>query len=227
MKPTTLLIALLTSLGLTLTSCADDEGSPGDEARCAHVTYELTPSSALIAVGQTRRVTLEARSPDGELSVSDGATAALTGVANAGVVDVRQIDDGGRGAFEVEGLAPGISGFDVQIDGTTMTVPVEVVASPVVELGLTPETPMVNVDESVHITVTAFFADGTSRYVTPWVSWSIAPEGIIEVAESQITGPVTPIVGGRVTGLREGTAVVTARVGQVQAEIPVRVFSPQ
>ena len=171
-----------------------------EEARA--VSLEIEPAASLVAIGEQRRFRAVAVGVDGVRRLLDRGVVWTSSRSDLATVDT-------------QGAATGANLGEVFVrasfEGFEAGAPLQVVALPVVALGLTPETPRVEVGESVHLTVTAVFSDDTSLYVTPHVVWqSAAPE-------------IATVERARVTGQAPGETVMSASIGDVTGTIGVEV----
>lgn len=174
-------------------------GCVADESRM--VALEVSPPVSLTALEEGRQFQAVAIDEDGGRRVLDGA--------------VWTSQDPGLASLSGRGLATGVGLGEAQIhaefEGFEAVASLGVVSHRLTALGLTPETPTVEVGESVHLTVTGTFADGSSAYVTPYVLWESADSAVANIA------------GGRATGLSPGRTTMVARVGGVEGRIGVEV----
>ncbi len=195
----TLLVAAMALVG-----CAEPDEAPDvDEADL--VAIEIEPKSSLTAVGEPRRFEAFGIEASGaRRPISERVTWAL---ADPEIASVDPVGD-------ALGARAGATTLTARLDDLSAEAALVVVPSPVVALGLTPETPRVDVGESVHLTVTALFADDSSGYVTPSVTWRSEDPAVASVEDA------------RVTGLAPGQALMIARIGQVEGSILVQVVSP-
>lgn len=176
-------------------------GDPVERAQeTTPVALTLSPETTLLATGEVR--TLVALGVD-----EDGALRPVT--ASWEVVDPGVLSLEGPG--ELRGAQVGLTEVVARVGALEASAVVEVVPEPVIALGLTPATPRVRPGERVHLTVTATFADDSSRYVTQRVVWAVEPPERLAINQ------------GTVTGLEPGVARVTARIGEVTSHIDVTV----
>ncbi len=177
--------------------------SEPQEGAVAVAALEIVPQTTLFSVGERMPLTIRGVSAQGER-----VTMAQPAQWSTNCPERLGVDSDGV----LEGLGVGLCTVAVEANGLSAEAVVEVVREPVTALGLTPETPLVEVGQGVHLTVTATFADDSSRYVTQRVVWTSSDPSIMTVEE------------GRATGHAPGTAVATALIGDVQGSIEVQVL---
>jgi hypothetical protein len=168
------------------------------------VGLEVAPAVSLAALEEGVQFRAIAVDEFGGRSVLDEGVV-WSAEANRAILDDRGL---ARGAESGEAIIrASYAGFEAEAK-------LGVVAHPLVALGLTPETPMVAVGESVHLTVTGTFADDSSAYVTPYVVWQSLDPTLAGIDQAKVTG----LVPGRTT--------MVARVGEVEGRIDVEVTQP-
>lgn len=140
---------------------------------------------------------------------SDGSSAAISGATwTSSDTSIASIDASGL----VTTGAPGTVTATASYHGVAGSTPLTVLALQSITLG--PASPAVPVGKTIQLVATGHYADGSTADVSAGVAWSSASPG---VATSS---------GYIVTGVTQGTSVVTAAFGAISAEITVTVTAP-
>jgi uncharacterized protein YjdB len=158
---------------------------------------QLTPATLSLPAGITSDVIATG-------VYSDGSTHDLTALVGWGSSDpaIATVSIAGR----VTAVAAGSATITATIGGVSQTLPVAVTAATLVSLAITPLTPSGVLGQTVQLTATGTYSDGTTVNVTQQASWS---------SSNILVATVQNLIGqrGRVLGLLPGTATVTASLG--------------
>lgn len=116
-------------------------------------------------------------------------------------------------ATVVNGKVKGISSGTATITGVYGKKTVTVTVNVEVAKRITPDKTDVSLllNDSTKVVLTATFQDGTQENVTSLATWSSSDENVADV------------LGGVITGYKQGTAVITAKYGTKTTTIPVTV----
>ncbi len=205
-------VAVLAAVVLALAAC--DDGPAGLDPLVVE-TVEVTPADRVIMVGDTLLLTALPRTADG--LVLGGVAVEWSLEEGAAQLDV--VNGYGR----VVGMVPGEVRVKAVSGGKAGLASITVTQLPVVptRLELTPQSARVQVDGSVRLEARLLAADGTVVGGRP-VVWSSSH------GPTATVHPDASTTYGVVTGLRPGTAVITARSEALtaSAEIPVVEAAP-
>ncbi|HET9627839.1 MAG TPA: Ig-like domain-containing protein, partial [Kofleriaceae bacterium] len=116
----------------------------------------------------------------------------------------------------VTAVATGAATITASLDGKTASVPVTVSAAAIASLAIDPPSPTVALLQTVALTATGTFSDGSTLDVSQQAIWT---------SSDPLTALVSNLDGarGRVTGLVAGTATITATVGSASASVTITV----
>lgn len=158
-------------------------------------SVQVTPTTATLLIGESRPLTVVARSASG--AVLTGRVVTWT----SGAPSVASVSTSGV----VTGLSPGVAIVLASIDGVTATSTVTVNLPNIATIVVTPADPAIPVLGSVQLTAT--LRDGAGTVLTGRaVTWTSADENIAFVSSS-----------GLVVGFRLGTVRITATSEGVSA----------
>lgn len=170
-------------------------------------SISLTPTSLFLAVGETKQVTANGTTVNGNSQDVTG-TASWTSTS-AGVASVN--------AGLVTAVASGTTTITASQDGVSANAGVIVNTSALQSINVTSTTTtIVSVGSTLQLKATATFADNTQKDITNQVAWT---------SGSTTTATVTS--AGVVTGVQTGTVTITAAVttasGTQQGTISIQV----
>ncbi len=167
------------------------------------VSLSISPPSAVVAKGRTQQITVTA-------NFSDGTTQDVTGsvawsVSPATVATISQtglVTAVATGAATISAISGSISASAV------LTVSPPALAS----LAVAPVNPSITKGGTQQLTVTGSFTDGSTQNMTGAVAWTVSSASVVTVSNS-----------GMVTGVANGTAIVTATSGSVSGSDTITV----
>ena len=169
---------------------------------------QLAPSPITLARGDSQRLTATATYTDG--STGNASTQVTFASANPRVATVdpatQTVKATGVGTTVITAA---LAANPPKIATTRVTVTPATLRS----ITLTPPAPLLAPRQSLNVTATGTYSDGTSRALTN-LTWSSSAPTIATVSST-----------GRVTALRVGTTVITASLGTVRATVLVTVLS--
>jgi uncharacterized protein YjdB len=179
----------------------------GSTAPAATLTsIAVTPANPSIAVPQTAKFTATGTYSDGTsrditLAVTwSSATPAVAGISMSGTATA--IAAGTSLITAKQNLVSG---------STTLTVTPPVLLTIVV----TPANPSISVPQSIQLTATGTYSDGTFRDLSAFVSWSSANSGVASITGNGVAAALAP-----------GATLVTATMGSVAGATTVTVTPP-
>lgn len=162
---------------------------------------EAAPNPISIPKGTSQQITVT-------VTYSDGSTKDVSGEASYQVGDGSiAIVNGGK----VTGLEKGNTKVTITYQGQSLQVPVTVTEAVVTKLKATPNPVSIPKGNSQQITVTAIYSDGSTKDVTTEVNYQAGDASIADV------------IGGKVTGLKEGSTQVTVSYQGQTIQVPVTV----
>jgi uncharacterized protein YjdB len=154
----------------------------------------VTPSSIAVASGYGVQFTATA-------TYSDGSTQDITQSASWGssVMAVATVNTSGLAS----GLMQGTTNISATYLSTSASGVLTVIAPALVSISVTPGSSLVTTGNSVQLTATGLYSDGSTQNVTSSALWSASPSGLATVT------------AGLLTGISAGTVTVTASAGGI------------
>jgi trimeric autotransporter adhesin len=163
----------------------------------------VTPANPSITVGQTAKFTATGNYSDG---TSHDITSAV--IWSSGTTSVASLSASGTAT----GVAPGTSLITATqklvLGSTTLTVTPAVLLS----IGVTPVNPTLAVPQSIQLTATGTYSDGTTRDLSSFVGWTSANGSVASITGNGVAAALTP-----------GATLVTAAIGAVSGATTVTV----
>jgi uncharacterized protein YjdB len=155
----------------------------------------ISPSNPTIAKGTTVQLTATG-------NFSDGTTQDLTNSVSWTSSDLAlaTVNNG-----LVNGQAAGTPTITATQGGVQGTTTVKVTAATLTLITITPANQTIGKGDTLQLTATATFSDGTTQDVTNQVSWTSSDDTIAHVISSG-----SQVTNGRVKGNKPGTATITA-----------------
>ncbi len=164
------------------------------------VSIQITPPFAAIAVGAQVQFTAVA-------TLSDGSHQDVT---NSAKWDAGQIAMASNGL--VTGVSPGSGAVSATLGGVTGFAKLQVTGATLLSITLTPVDPTVGVMVAIQFTATGNYSDGSIADLTKKATWASSAPNTVNVAP-----------GGLAVTVAEGTAIVSATVGNVTGQTTVTV----
>lgn len=214
----------------TLTGYSPDVASIGKPSADAPVIFpDASPISADSLVGVTPiltsigitppAITLVVGVPNSTLVVtavySDGTTKDVTSSATFTSSDATVLTVSGH---TITGVKAGTATLTAVSSGQTATAKVTVSASALQSISINSVTP-VSVGQSILVTATAIFADGTKQDVTAQATWTSSDATVAAVALDATSGEE------KVSGIKAGSATLKATLQGVSGQASVAVTS--
>jgi len=155
-------------------------------------SISLTPTSLFLAVGDTKQITANGTTVNGDSQ--DATSTATWSSSSAGVASVN--------AGLVTAVAAGTTTITASQDGVSANAGVIVNTSALQSIDVTSTTTTtVSAGSTIQLKATATFADNSQKDITNQVAWS-----------SGSTSTATVTSTGAVTGVQAGTVTITASV---------------
>lgn len=156
-----------------------------------HIT--LSPTAVYLKVGETDNFTASAVTVDGTTSDVTSSATWTTGASTIATVNAGLVTAVAAGSTTVSAAQSGVTGTsDVTVGNQALNT----------TLNVTPSNPTVIAGQTVQLTATATFADGSTQDFTSLVTWS-----------SSNTANATVSSTGLVSGVASGqTATITATI---------------
>ena len=181
----------------------------------------ITPTAPLLVVGMTAQLTATA-------SFADGSTQDITARVDwsssaAGVATV-------SASGSVTGVAAGTAAITAELDGATGTVTIDVTASPLTAIAVTPAIPTLPLGTHQQLAATATFGDGSTADVTAMAMWTtdrpqiatVSAGGLVAadaVGAATITATLGPVTGTAMVGVT-AAALVSIDIAALSATVP-------
>jgi hypothetical protein len=184
--------------GGTTTISATFNGAEGHTGLIVSATLSglaVTPPDTTISAGLTRQFTATA-------SFDDGATQDVT--QNAAWTSSSPAVAGVSASGLATGLTAGATTITASLGGFTASGTLQVSSAALVSIAVTPANPTINKGDSLQLTATGSYTDGSSQDLTTQVTWSTSPTGFATVSAS-----------GLAAGAAVGATTVTATLGTV------------
>ena len=182
-------------------------GEAGGDAAPTLTSIEIAPPSLSIAVGV----------PYGGFVItavfSDGSTADVTTQTTLTSGDATIVQISGR---TLTGLKAGLTTVKAAYSGLAATASVSVTASPLQSISIDGVAP-VSVGQSILITATGVFADGTRQDITAAATWTSSATTLATLALDSASGKE------KVTGVLAGTLSVTATLSGITGKAAITV----
>lgn len=179
----------------------------GGDAAPTLVGIEVTPPSPTIVLGV----------PYTSLVVtalmSDGTSSDVTSASTYSSSDATVVQISGR---SLSGLKAGSATVTATYQGKTATTKVTVTASPLQSISIDGVTP-VSVGQSILITATGVFADGTKQDITAQATWTSSDTTLATAALDSASAKE------KVTGVKAGTLSVTAALSGITGKAAITV----
>lgn len=115
--------------------------------------------------------------------------------------------------LSVQAVAPGTTTLTIRYGNAEITIPV-VVITPVTQLEADQSSVLLGTDEAASVTLTATHDEDVPEDITALATWKTS------------NGDVATVVGGEITGVGKGTAVITGTYGGKSCTIDVKVYLP-
>lgn len=149
---------------------------------------------------------------------TDGTTEDLTSQVSWTSADdtIAEVSDMLATKGLVTGIAVGSALITATLDGVQGSATVIVTPATLTSITVTPTNPSIIKRTTVQLTATAHFSDSTTEDLTSQVSWTSADNTIAKVSDRLRTK-------GLVTGMRVGSALITATLDGVQGSTTVTV----
>ena len=174
--------------------------------QAALTSIAVSPSSIAVALGYGEQFTATA-------TYSDGSTQDITQSASwsSSVPAVAMLNSSGLAT----GLMPGATNISATYGTMSASGVLTVIAPVLVSISVTPNSTLVKTGNSVQLTATGIYSDGSTQNLTSAASWSTS-------ASNTATANA-----GLVTGIADGTATITAsEAGITSAAATVQVGTP-
>jgi uncharacterized protein YjdB len=174
------------------------------------VSLLISPSSGVIAVGQTTSFTASATD-------SSGATHDVTQTAVWSVLapTLADVSNSSGTAGQVTGVTVGTGTVQASISGLSATASLTVTAAALVSIAVTPATATLSAGNTQAYVATGTYSDGTTRVLTSLVTWSVATTTVARISTA-----------GLLTAVHEGSTSVTATYLGVTGTATVTVTAP-
>lgn len=157
----------------------------------------ITPSSPLLAKGNTQQLTVTGTLSDGGLQ---NLTSNVTWTVSPG--NVLAVSNSGMVSALING-----AGIVTATSGTlSATDTITVSAATLVSMAISPPNPSVIKGQTQQLNVSGTFSDGSKRDLTGSATWTVSPVSVAAVSAT-----------GLVTTLATGTGLITAASGSVSA----------
>ncbi len=168
---------------------------------------ELAPTALTLAKGTSASLAAQA-------IFSDGTRQAVGTVGSwrSDQPSVATVDPSGN----VRAVEVGLASVRFDFQGHFVVAPVTVTAAELTSIELSPPSLLVAAGTSARLTATGRFTDGTVQDLSGAVVWTSSDGSVVNV--SNVLGRA-----GEITGLRVGSATVSAAVGQRSATVTVTV----
>ena len=166
----------------------------------------ISPPFVDLPVGGTQRFSLVAFFSDG--TKADVTAAATWSVPSASPPGFAKVDTVGV----VTAAAPGFGLVRADFGGRRAAAKLSVTGRTVASVEISPFAPTLPIGGALDLTATAVFTDGSKADVTSSATWASSPPDVVSVTPS-----------GVVTGLKAGSAVVTATFSGIFGATPVTV----
>jgi hypothetical protein len=139
---------------------------------------------------------------------------------NSSSPSVATISNAAGSAGIVNSVSVGTTTITASVGTVSATTQVTVTA-PLVSIALSPSSPSITLNslQELQLTATGTYSDGSSRNLTPDVTWSTSNSSVATVIAN-------PAIQGIVAPLSAGTANITARFGSITGSTPVTVVAP-
>ena len=173
----------------------------------------ITAPNDTLALGTIIQFTATATFSDGstqDLTTTAGWTSSADNIATVG----NGTDTGGK----VTGVAQGSATITATQEGVSGTTTVTVTSATLVSISITPPNPSIANGTSEQLTATGTFSDGSTEDLTATASWTSSADNIATVGNGTDTG-------GKVTGVAQGSATITATQEGVSGTTTVTVTS--
>lgn len=164
---------------------------------------ELAPAPAALPKGLQQAFVAMGRFSDGSTAqVSESATWSSS---NPGIATISNAA-GTRG--QATALLEGVTTISASLQGFTANSTLTVTPAALTGISVTPVTPSIAKGLSLQFTATGTFSDGTTRDLTPQVTWSAGDGAIASISNTDGSR-------GRARALGVGNSAITATVGSI------------
>jgi uncharacterized protein YjdB len=197
---------LVTGIGLggPVTITATSGGSQGTTTVTVTAptldTITIAPVSPSVVEGTTVQLTATAH-------FHDGSTQDLTALASwsSSANTIAQVSNAVGSQGLVAGTGLGTATITANFAGVTGTTGVTVAAATLNSIVITPANPTLSKGDTVQLTATGHFTDGSTQDLTALVSWASSNHTVAHVVSSGSSK-----TNGRLKGNKSGTATITA-----------------
>ena len=156
----------------------------------------VTPVNPTIAVPQTSQFTATGTYADGTshditkvVTWSSGTSAVATIASSTGLATA---------------VSPGASTITAKLGATSASTTLTVTPAALLTIGVTPINPSISIPQSIQLTATGGYSDGTSHDISSFVTWSSAAPAVANVSSN-----------GVATAVAAGATLVTAKMGSI------------
>lgn len=175
--------------------------------------FEIAAPAATLPVGEVMQLAATAL-------YGDGSKREVTGEASWSSSDARRAlmlpgDPKGR----LKGISAGSVEVSVSFSGVTAVRTFEVADPALVEITVTPQTPVLAKGQLLRLAAVGRYTDGTTADVSASVTWSSSAPGVASVDDAAATG-------GQVATHGIGTTVITAELGSRSGSTTLVVVEP-
>jgi hypothetical protein len=176
--------------------------------RAALASIQVSPAAAATTIGGTQQ--FQATAIYADMTFSDVTLAVLWSTGDPAVA---KVDSTGRAT----GIGSGTTRVQAALLGKTGSATLTVSSKTIKQIQISPFSPTVGIGIELKLAATAIYTDSTTADVSTSATWTSSNPGNVTV----VSGP--GIGGGQATGVRPGTAVITATVGGVSGSTTVTV----
>jgi uncharacterized protein YjdB len=171
----------------------------------------VSPASVTISAGTTSQ--LKAQGTYSDLSAADLTDSV---VWSAGTTTVASVSNAAGTRGLVTALAKGTSNIVASLSGVTGTATVTVTAAPLVSIAVTPNPLNLPLGLTLPLKAVATYGDKTTQDVTTLATWTVGDNSIATVGN-------VGSAAGQVTGVKVGSATVTATLSGIAGAATVTV----
>lgn len=198
------------SLALVLSACGDDQSDSDPKDRPTLTDLVVTPGTASAATDSAVQFTATG-------TFSDGTTADLTATViwSAAPSAVATMNPTGLATTKTPGLAT----VNALFGSRSATARLQVTTVTLSSIAVTPETTSVGIGATVPLVATGTYSDETTAVLTSAVTWTSSDTQRATVAN-------TSTRKGVVTGVAQGSVVITAALNNVSGTANVSVDIP-
>lgn len=174
---------------------------------------DITPATGIVSKGTDLQLSAVGIFNDG---TSQDVTNQVTWTSSNQSVAIVANAAGSQGL--VTAVAAGSTDISATLSGIAASLTLRVSNAALVSINVSPVSPTLAAGTALALTATGNFSDGSTQDLTQQVSWGTSDASVAQVSNGQGTA-------GTVTALSQGTAILSATLGQIAGTARLKVTS--